>query len=377
MTMKTSPHRAVAGPAPGAARESSRRRLSLLASPASAPRERPPPAASLRLGLTALLRLVQSAYLLLVLLAGVELLLLYRQVMTGAPLTMTRSPVVEGFLPISALMGLKRLVLTGDWDPVHPAGLTILLSALLIAWVARKAFCSWICPVGTVSRWVAAAGERWLGSRPSVPASSLLGRALTLPKYLLLGFFLWVIVGSLDERAIRAFLHTPYNYVAEIKMLLFFLEPTARVVVVMAILVVLSVILKNPWCRFLCPYGALLGGLSVLSPLRIHRQAEGCTDCRRCSRACPSEILVHAQREVRSPECTGCMTCVAQCPVPDTLTLRAGRRRVVSPFLVPALAVGVMTLGWAGARLSGRWETQVPLDVMVSLYGRASTLHHP
>jgi len=355
---------------------SAKRRLSVLTSD-PARRGGDTPAAAPRLGLPALRSLVQTSYLVVVLVAGLELLLLYRQVLAGEPLTVHRSPVVEGFLPISALMSLKVLVLVGQWDPVHPAGLTILLAALTISLVARKAFCSWICPVGAVSRGVAALGERWLGRRVEIPASSRLGVALTLPKYLLLAFFLWVIVLGLDERAIRAFRHTPYNYVAEIKMLLFFLEPSTLTVAVLTSLLLLSALIRNLWCRFLCPYGALLGVLGALSPLRIHRRSDRCTGCGRCSRGCPSEILVHSAREVRSPECTGCLTCVARCPVPGTLTVRASERRALSPYLVPLLAVGSMTLLWAGARLSGRWETRVPLDVLAPLYQRASNLHHP
>ena len=40
-------------------------------------------------------------------------------------------------------------------------------------------------------------------------------------------------------------------------------------------LVVLSVVTKNFWCRYLCPYGALMGLLSMLSPTRIVRDPPG------------------------------------------------------------------------------------------------------
>jgi len=40
--------------------------------------------------------------------------------------------------------------------------------------------------------------------------------------------------------------------------------------------VVLSILLRNFWCRYLCPYGALLGVLSFFSILKVHRNAESC-----------------------------------------------------------------------------------------------------
>jgi Pyruvate/2-oxoacid:ferredoxin oxidoreductase delta subunit len=209
-----------------------------------------------------------------------------------------------------------------------------------------------------------------------IPASSRPARRSRIaqePTYC--PFFLWSSCSAGKSRHSRV-PHTPYNYWPD-QELLFFLEPSTLTVAVLTSLLLLSALIRNPWCRFLCPYGALLGVLGALSPLRIHRRRDRCTGCGRCSRGCPSEILVHSAREVRSPECTGCLTCVARCPVPGTLTVRASERRALSPYLVPLLAVGSMTLLWAGARLSGRWETRVPIDVLAPLYQRASNLHHP
>ena len=53
-------------------------------------------------------------------------------------------------------------------------------------------------------------------------------------------------------------------------------------------MVVASVFVQNFWCRYLCPYGALLGLTSLLSPLRIRREPAACIDCAKCAKACPS-----------------------------------------------------------------------------------------
>ncbi|HID98282.1 MAG TPA: 4Fe-4S binding protein [Thermodesulfobacteriaceae bacterium] len=37
------------------------------------------------------------------------------------------------------------------FDPIHPAGLVILVAVLTIAVLLRKGFCRWICPIGFVS----------------------------------------------------------------------------------------------------------------------------------------------------------------------------------------------------------------------------------
>ncbi|MEJ2246406.1 MAG: 4Fe-4S binding protein [Acidobacteriota bacterium] len=94
---------------------------------------------------------VQACFTLFCIFVGYRFYCFYLWTLDRSETFVSRPPSVEGFLPISALLGLKRLALTGQWDPVHPAGLTIFIAALAIAFLFRKGFCGWICPVGFVS----------------------------------------------------------------------------------------------------------------------------------------------------------------------------------------------------------------------------------
>src|SRR3989304_5151660 len=75
--------------------------------------------------LPALRRVVQGAYLLFFVLVGIEFHSFYQQIVSGGPVTAHRAPAVEGFRPLSALVSLKRFLLTGRYDEGHPAGLTL------------------------------------------------------------------------------------------------------------------------------------------------------------------------------------------------------------------------------------------------------------
>jgi polyferredoxin len=145
---------------------------------------------------------VQGFYLAFLLLVGYEFWRFHAQAVGPGPVTAARPPSVEAFLPISALVGLKRFLLTGFWDPVHPAGLAILAAAIVGALVARKAFCGWICPVGTISRALEWLGAKLLWRRrwPVVPR--WLDLALTSVKYLLLAFFAWAILWQMPVGAL-------------------------------------------------------------------------------------------------------------------------------------------------------------------------------
>ena len=322
---------------------------------------------------------VQGAYLVFFVLAGIEFHSFYRQIVSGGPVTAHRPPAVEGFLPISALVGLKRFLLTGRYDEVHPAGLTILIAAILSSLVARKVFCSWVCPVGGISRALEWAGKKtiWRRRKKETLVNRWADRGLISLKYLLLAFFAWAILWTMDIDAISGFLHTPYNYAADAKMLLFFTDISRTAGLALALLFLLSFAVKHFWCRYLCPYGALLGLVSWMSPLRVVRDGTTCIDCKACTRACPVEITVHRKASVWTPECTGCMSCVACCPVEDCLTVTRKGKGSLSPFLIPVAGLGTIYLLWGVARLTGHWHTSLSPEALSEVYRIAASLVHP
>jgi polyferredoxin len=202
-------------------------------------------------------------------------------------------------------------------------------------------------------------------------------RGLISLKYLLLAFFAWAILWKMDLPAIERFVHTPYNYAADAKMLLFFTDLSRTAGVALGALVLLSLVIKHFWCRYLCPYGALLGLVSWLSPQRVVRDEAACIDCKACTRACPVEISVHRKASVRTPECTGCMSCVTSCPVEDCLTVTRKGKGSLSPYLIPLAGLGTIYLLWGIARLTGHWHTTLPQSTLAEVYRIARALAHP
>jgi len=271
----------------------------------------------------------------------------------------TRPPGVEGFLPIAALLSLRHLFTTGEVHPVHPAGLVILVLILLMSVLVKKAFCSWACPVGTLSEALASVGRRVFGRALSLP------RWLDLPlrslKYLLLLFFAHAIFVTMTGTDVADFLDSPYNRVADVKMLYFFERLSPFALKVLIGLGVASVVIPYSWCRYLCPYGALLGFASLFSPLKVTRDAESCIDCSRCSKACPSRLPVERLTRVSSDECVGCISCVAACPVPRALRVEtpAPWRRAVRPAALAAMIVGLFVGGVVLARATGTWHNVI------------------
>ncbi|MBW2441809.1 MAG: 4Fe-4S binding protein [Deltaproteobacteria bacterium] len=303
-------------------------------------------------------KVVQYLFLATVGLIGIKFTIFVSQLESGTLPTVTRPPGIEAFLPISSLISLKYWLVTGIINPIHPSGLIILLMALVTAVLLKRGFCSWVCPFGLLTEYLNRLHKLIFRKNIQVPA--LLDYPLRSLKYLLLAFFLWAIVLNMNAAALEYFIYSPYNMVADIKMLYFFADITPFAFWVLVALVVLSIVLRNFWCRYLCPYGALLGILSFISILKVHRNTDTCTNCQKCTRTCPVDIKVHKTARVISDECHACLQCVTVCPEKDTLYLSAARRNAILKPLAYAVIVCLLFVGGSlVGRLTGNWQTVI------------------
>lgn len=302
--------------------------------------------------------LVQLIVLTITIGIGIQFYLYVRQVSGPGTITIQRPPGVEGFLPIGALMGWKYFLQTGQWDRVHPAAMVIFGWAVLVSLLFRKGFCGWFCPVGTVSEWLWRIGRRLFGRNFRAP--KWIDIPLRALKYVLLGFFIWA-VSAMSVDQISAFMNGPYYKLSDAKMLFFFTRMSVPAAVVLAVLAVLSLWIKNFWCRYLCPYGALLGLAAMVGPTRIRRSETHCTGCGACDRACPHHLPVSEKPHIKSPECAGCMACTEACPQKEALAMHsAGFDR---KFWSPSRAGVWIALFFAAtvftASISGHWRGAV------------------
>lgn len=323
----------------------------------------------------------QVVFLLLNIWIGIEFYLWTRYFASGCAAPFPRPAGVDGWLPISGLMNLKEWLLSGKVPEVHPAAMFLLVAFLATAFLLRKSFCSWLCPVGTVSESLWRAGRKLFKKNLAFP------RWLDLPlrglKYVLLGFFVSA-VAIMPVKEIYDFMHTPFGLIADVKLLNFFLFIGGTGLIVIAVLVAGSLLVKNFWCRYFCPYGALFGLFALFSPAAVRRNEDRCIDCAKCARACPFGLPVDRLIAVHSAECTGCLECVAACPVEGALGMSIAKMQALksSPSRLPAwamaAAIAALFLGIVGyAKLSGHWQTNVPDAVYERIVPHANQVTHP
>jgi polyferredoxin len=329
---------------------------------------------------------VQSTFLLLNAVIGIRFVLWVRSFEgAGNSFSIARPAGVDGWLPIAGLMNLRYFLATGNIPTIHPSAMVLLCVFLLSSLLVKKSFCSWLCPVGTVSEYL------WKLGRKVYKRNLIIPKWLDLPlrslKYILLAFFVFIVF-TMSQQELGDFLMSPFGIVADVKMLNFFRYIGALGIAVILALVFFSVLIQNFWCRFLCPYGALMGLVSFLSPAKIRRDQEACIGCGKCNKACPSNLPVDKLIQVRSVECTGCMECVAVCPAESALQLALPPRRHAFPLasrwrkraLKPqtiGVVLALVFLGLVGAaKATGHWQTNVSREIYMQLVPNAQNLDH-
>ena len=256
--------------------------------------------------------------------------------------TGTGTPSSFGWDAVAAICPLGALeTILGTWSvPVRVAA--ALAAAVLVALLAGKAFCSWVCPVPHVQnlfkskkrrgaeaagRAAAAAAACTRGGRTKPPGSRL---RLDSRHGVLAGALLATAVFGFPVFCLACPVGLTFATFVVTWRFVQFNEFTWGILLFPAI-VVAEVVLLRRWCGRFCPLGALL---SLISPanrtLRPRVDSEACLRtakglaCKACAAACPEAIDPVEDRGLRPmDECVRCRSCVDACPV----------RAVRMPFL--------------------------------------------
>lgn len=224
----------------------------------------------------------------------------------------------------------------------------VLLSVLLI----RRAFCSHVCPIGTLSEATHRLGRRLRLPRWNVPPK--VDALLSLLKYPLLVVILYYTYTT-AELIFRGF-DPCYALIGRHGE-----GATAWTYVAAGSVLVASLFVSLPFCRWACPLAVVLNPFARLGLTHIRRNEAACTSCGVCAKRCGMAIPVDQVETVHQARCTLCLECVDACPHADDGALElaligsgrasAGRRGVVSHphFAIASVMIACIALAFAGA----------------------------
>jgi len=261
---------------------------------------------------------------------------------------------VERFCPFGGIETLWAVATRQSFTcATGPFNLSLMLALIALTLIARKAFCSWVCPVGTISEWLGMAGRkirRWRGSRGGKHLGFLSPtsrrdapwRWLRLPILVLILLFT-IGTGELIFRP-----YDPYYVLFSAHGH----DVQAWSYILIGALLLAGIVLPMLWCRYLCPLGGVLWPFSRFAWLRLNRSDSACTNCGKCDAACPHGIPVSTTDSIDSGECTLCMECTNACNSHGALQLSApGRNRSPIPawsviaFVILASVAGYLSAG--------------------------------
>ena len=96
----------------------------------------------------------------------------------------------------------------------------------------------------------------------------------------------------------------------------------------MTLVLLSSVFIHRPFCRYLCPLGAFYALFQKLSLLRMRLDGEKCVSCGKCEASCPMDVRV--TKDSNSAECIRCGACIRACPA-GALSFSGGKVKLKDP----------------------------------------------
>ncbi|WP_214084113.1 4Fe-4S binding protein [Methanoculleus sp.] len=184
-----------------------------------------------------------------------------------------------------------------------PMALAGLLAFIVFTLVFGRIVCGQVCPVGAVQELM-----------HFVPVAKRGNPESRVPTAVRAGVFVVFLAAGLGLSV---------NLLALVGLADFFNLTVASVPFFVFLgIVLLSAVVYRPFCRYVCPYGALLAPAASKALYRL-RRTDACIGCGKCERACPTGA---ATPTAGLGECYLCGRCTEACPVDGALTYtRAGR----------------------------------------------------
>ncbi|GIU30091.1 4Fe-4S binding protein [Shewanella schlegeliana] len=322
---------------------------------------------------------IQHLLALSILLVGVQFAVNAALLKSGITPWLMRPDVGDAFLPIAGGIEIKAILSLGIWDQNHPAAAVMLTVVLLTGLLCKRAFCGWACPLGLAGEYLYKLRKRFIKQELLPPA--WIDWPLRMIKYLLLLALLYIIIG-MPTQSIPGYLNSNYHKIADLKMALFFITPGLVTLICFGFILGLAAWRRQGFCRYICPYGALLGLVSFFSPFKIRRNTQHCLietkgmNCDKCSRACPANIEVHNQINIRSDECQACMRCVSACPKKEALNFSTRNGWKLSARGLSIMLLIIMFLLPLIAYLGGFWHSETPVEARMYLIQHLDKIGH-
>jgi polyferredoxin len=256
-------------------------------------------------------KVVQWAFFILIALIAVN----HTLAESGASIPLLANASLHAVCPFGGVVTIYQFATVGTFvQKIHQSSFVLMIISFLLAILFGPVFCGWVCPLGTIQEWVSNFGRKLFRRRFNHFVPVKLDKVL---RYLRYGVLAWVIYMTAVTGTLIFSEYDPYFALFSF----WTSEVSITGLVILGVTLGLSLFVERPWCKYACPYGAVLGLTNLFRVLRIRRNENTCKADGACSIMCPMNIPVDSKTIVRDHQCISCLECTSEavCPVAKTV----------------------------------------------------------
>lgn len=240
---------------------------------------------------------------------------------TGKGIPFLSSASLHALCPFGGVVTIYTFLTAGTFvQKIHASSFILMIIGFLLAVIFGPVFCGWVCPFGSIQEWLGGIGRKLFKRRRYnhfIPAR--VDKYLRYLRYFVLAWVLYMtaVTGKLIFQE-----YDPY-----FALFNFWSGEVAAVgLIILGLSLLGSLFVERPWCKYACPYGAVLGITNLFRVFKIKRTAATCKLDGACDIYCPMNIPVSTLNVVRDHQCISCLECTseARCPAAATVEFVAG-----------------------------------------------------
>ncbi|MDD5604000.1 MAG: 4Fe-4S binding protein, partial [Eubacteriales bacterium] len=230
---------------------------------------------------------------------------------------------LHAICPFGGVVSLYNYIMAGAFiQKIHQSSFVLMIITLTAAILLGPVICGWVCPFGTFQEFIGKIGRKIFGRKYNLFIPAKLDKYMRFLRYIVL-----VLVVYITATEAKLLFQNVDPYYALFNF--WSSEVSIKALLILGAVTVFSLFVERPWCKYLCPYGALLGITNLFRIFKVRRIPGTCINCKMCDRACPMNIKVSDARAVIDHQCITCLKCTSEsaCPVPETVivSLKEGK----------------------------------------------------